>query len=384
MPARTRQSRPRKSETPNSLDPVERFYESPRNYDEAKDTHMTEVITRPSKGATKAPAANKAAPSPAPVSAQTNETTSPGASPSLIVLSLRPNGAKFNGNRIERAQEAGFDWLKEAGTFIGWSCPDTGLEIARHVVNRADEAMGKLREIQVHIDLGSCALHWRAGTRLMEQLTKYAILIGGHICDGMGIQLDDQQITAVTKHIDAAMELRYQADREARTVESPNGEQRELSELSFMFEVLREAGAKKKSYRRVHFAAKPMHYHEGRAKGMQMAGEVVQFYRKHKTQMLSLDSILSALFSQSESHHGSYEKALVANVAQGFLDVIETLVTVGARHLNEAWLTQKIDYEQHQHAAWLALREKNKAELVERLRKGREAAPARRAKGNPA
>ena len=57
-----RQSRPRKSETPNSLDPVERFYESPRNYDEAKDTHMTEVITRPSKGATKAPARKKSAP----------------------------------------------------------------------------------------------------------------------------------------------------------------------------------------------------------------------------------------------------------------------------------------------------------------------------------
>lgn len=57
-----RQSRPRKSETPNSLDPVERFYESPRNQQEAKDTHMTEVITRPSKGATKAPARKKSAP----------------------------------------------------------------------------------------------------------------------------------------------------------------------------------------------------------------------------------------------------------------------------------------------------------------------------------
>ena len=87
-----RQSRPRKSETPNSLDPVERFYESPRNYDEAKDTHMTEVITRPSKGATKAPAANKAAPSPAPVSAQTNETTSPGASPSLRISAIVDTG----------------------------------------------------------------------------------------------------------------------------------------------------------------------------------------------------------------------------------------------------------------------------------------------------
>ena len=59
-----RQSRPRKSETPNSLDPVERFYESPRNQQEAKDTHMTEVITRPSKGATKAPARAKAEPAP--------------------------------------------------------------------------------------------------------------------------------------------------------------------------------------------------------------------------------------------------------------------------------------------------------------------------------
>ena len=33
---------------------------------------------------------------------------------SMIVLSLRPKGSKFNGNRIERAQEAGFGWIRNA------------------------------------------------------------------------------------------------------------------------------------------------------------------------------------------------------------------------------------------------------------------------------
>jgi hypothetical protein len=212
-----------------------------------------------------------------------------GSESSLIVLSLRPEGAKFNGNRVERAQEAGFDWLKNVH-LIGMSHPDTGEEIARHVVATNDEGFGRLKEIQVHIDPERCACMWRAGHYLMERLKKYAVLIGARICNSMGQPLNDEAIDAIGMHIDKVMEQRREADRKACIVTLPNGEVREVSELSFAYTVLREAGSKKKTYRQVHFNAPALHHFEGQTLGMQMAGEIVQFYLKHKEERLGIIS----------------------------------------------------------------------------------------------
>lgn len=135
--------------------------------------------------------------------AQQGEHSHTPISSTLIVLSLRPDGAKFNGNRIERAQEAGFDWLTNGAHCIGYSSPDTGHEIARHVINNTDEAFGQLSEIQIHVDPTVCAFQLNAGTALLRMLQRYAILIGAHLCDSMGKPMDGAQLDSVARHIDA-------------------------------------------------------------------------------------------------------------------------------------------------------------------------------------
>lgn len=341
---------------------------------------MTEVSTRPQQ------AAKPANPSSASKVSRGSGGSQPAAEPtsaSLIALTLRPEGAKFNGNRIERAQEAGFDWLKNT-QLIGMVCPDTGDEIARHVVHNTDETFGRLKEIQVHINPETCAWAWRAGRNLMDRLNKYALLIGGRVCDGLGQPLSDEAIGAIAEHIDSVMAQRRNADRKARTVTLPSGEQRELSELSFAYEVVREAGEKKKSYRKVHFDAPALQIYEGRALGKQMAGEIVQFYRKHKTQRLDLGGILREAVQNLGPGFGSYYKADVANVASGFLDVIETLIEVGARNLNPEWLKYQIEHSQSAHIAWSNDKEQRRAEFVERMRNGKKAAAERRQDAKPA
>ncbi len=323
--------------------------------------------------ATKAPARAQEAPAPAPAAQQIRS----GMSESLIVLSLRPEGSKFNGDRIERAQEAGFGWLNKVH-MIGMSDPDTGGEIARHVVHGGHEAFGLLKEIQIHIDPESCAWMWLAGKVLMDRLAKYAVLIGASVCDGMGQPLTDEAMLTISDHIDAVMERRRNEDQLARTVTLPNGEQRELSELSFAYEVTREAGSKKRTYRRVRFDVPSLHYYSGRAQGMRMASEVVDFFRAHRTAKLPLTEIIRQALERCENRHGNMQKAEASNVVSGFMEVIETLIAVGSRQLNPAWLTAQINRNEELQVTWSEREAKRKAALAARLRAGREAAKARR------
>ncbi len=332
---------------------------------------MSEVTTRPATGATKAPAKQKAV----TLNAQPEASS---ASPTLIVLTLRPNGDKFNGNRIELAQASGFDRLTNMPNLIGFESSDTGDEIARFVVNKGDEAVGTLREIQLHVDPATCALHWKVGTMLIERLQRYATLLGAHIADGLGRPMDDALLAEIGDHINDSVEARLAEDRMNRTVELPNGERRLLSELSFVYDVQREAGSRRKSYRTVFFDAPAMHFYEGRATGMRMAGELVAFYRKHQNQRPMLVQILEEAFEQGRGKRASLDDAGVEHVASGFLQVIETLVKIGARHLNPEWLEYQISDQLENHERWAAEHSARKAALVEQLRKGREAAKAKR------
>ena len=60
-------------------------------------------------------------------------------------------------------------------------------------------------------------------------------------------------------------------------------------------------------------------------------------------------------------------------VASGFLEVMATLIKVGALSLNPAWLDSQIKMQSAQHARWLADREKRKAAFVTRMKSAREA-----------
>lgn len=337
---------------------------------------MTDCTVAAPARATKAPARASKGPQnhkPALPTQRMNEPAEPApAVSSLIVLTLRPNGKKFNGNRIERAQEAGFDWLENVNA-IGHKCHDTGREIARFTVSGMDEAMGDLREIQFHINLASCAIEYGLGNRLIKKLGHYSILIGGHIADGMGTQLDDEALSAIADHIDAVMNARIAAGRQARMVTLPTGEKREISELSFAYSVWREAGAKKTSHRGVYFDAPALHFHEGRAQGMQMAGEIVQFFRKHKTQKLRLDCILREVAERSGNSYGSVDKADVGNVSRGFMEVISVLIEIGARNLNQKWLDTQIANAKLSHEEFILAEEARKTEFVARMKAARQA-----------
>ncbi|QTD44582.1 hypothetical protein [Ottowia testudinis] len=335
---------------------------------------MTDFTATAPERATTVPHADNATPAAAPAPA------APEVSPTLIVLKLLPNGAKFNGNRITRAQEAGFDWLK-GDRAIGLRCPDTGEEVARHVAHGGQEAVGQLKEIKVLVDPERCPLWIGAGTKLIESLERYAILINASICDAAGRALSEGERNELAERIDATMRARWKALKAARMVTLASGERRELSDLSFVHTVRREAGSKKRSWRYVCFDAEPMPCHKGRAQGYRMAREIIEFHRTHKTLELPVKQVIQAAGLASIDHpHGDLDKDSIANVASGFLAAIETLVRVGSRHLNMAWLEQRIEYEEAAHVEYVAVLEKQKREMVERLRKGREAAKARRAK----
>jgi hypothetical protein len=150
----------------------------------------------------------------------------------------------------------------------------------------------------------------------------------------------------------------------------PDGEVRILSELSFAYAVIREAGSKKRCYRSVWFDVPALHYYEGRALGMQMANEVVQFYRTHKTMRISLIDIMREAMLANQ--YVNYDKASAGNVASGFIEVLGTLVRIGAAALNPAWLSQKIMLENQNHTDWKKDREDRKTEFVKRMKEARQ------------
>ena len=338
---------------------------------------MTEVSTRPQVGATKAPARPKATPSPAPVAVQPNDTTSTSAT--LIVLTLRPVGEKFNGNRVGRAEEAGFKRLSgKPSNPMGCACPDTGQEIARFVVDKEAETHGQLKEMQLHIDPEECAVWYRAGSMLMEMLEKYCILINASLCDGMGKCLSSEARTAVAEHINAAIQRRLSMDFDAKRIEMPGGELRDTTELSFVYTTRRKAGSGKKVFEKTHFGVPALHHHEGRAAGMRAAVELVQFYQNHAIENPGLNFILRDALAGA-SIFGDYDNASTSNITIGFLEIITELVKFASRHVsNLNWVEHRIQAAEQAHVQWTEQREKEKRELIERLRKGREAAKAQR------
>lgn len=299
-------------------------------------------------------------------------------SATMIVLALRPDGAKFNGNRIECAQEAGFDMLRDY-PWMGYASPDTGRVIAHHQVDTSAEAFDRLQEINVYIDPVNCEFQWCAGTELMKRLVHYCVLIGAHICDGTGRRLEPGEIEAIRDHIDATMSQRDDERLAAQTVTLESGEIRLFSELSFQYTVTREAGSRKRTWRPVSFDVPAMHYYEGKAHGIELAAEISKFYKSHKQSRLNMTEILREALAPMESKYGDLDRAQRANVVAGFMSVIETMIQLGAAQLNPAWIAHHVAQSRESHERWTVDHASEKARLIERLRKGREDAKSRRA-----
>ncbi|KRC30660.1 hypothetical protein [Acidovorax sp. Root217] len=308
------------------------------------------------------------------------EATAPEQSPSLIVLTLRPSGQKFNGNVSERAEEAGFKYIQP--TTLGYAHHDTGKEIARLVGARSKFLDGRPpEEIQVHIDPETCAIHPYAGADLFAMLERYAVLINGTLCDGLSKYLIPSERKALQEHIDTVMARRAKVDRLARTITMPDGERRELSDMFFSFTVRREAGSTKRVDRKVYFDVAPMEAWEGAAHAGRMVQAIVQGFKNHKVhhpniRMMILEAVRKMEAGQS---YLNFNAPSVANVTVEFLEIIEVLVKIGADNLNPKWLQNRIDQNVHLQECVKRNRAKTKLEQVENMRKGREAAAARRA-----
>ncbi|WP_159917842.1 hypothetical protein [Pantoea sp. 18069] len=329
---------------------------------------MPEVSTRPHAGATKA--------------RNTQSVPTQGAAPiaaehtslSQITLYLRPKGARFHEGPISRAYEAGFESLP--GRFVaGLVSRDTGETIAT-LTPDGNGLNHPVREIKLSIDPESCAIEWQAGTRLARVAGEYAILIGAKVCDGFGKTLSPDGLGAIGSHIDKVINRRRAEARKARKIKLPSGELRELGELSFQHAVVREAGSRKSVWRSVDFDCQPMPYYQGYVRGVEMAEEVIAYYKKHKEPDLHIEHVLEAAF-RAKTEKRSCEGDSKNGQAQGFLTVMAVLIRVGAGNINPKWIAQQKERAVASHESMEAYGRLKKAEFVARMRAAREAKKTR-------
>lgn len=277
---------------------------------------------------------------------------------SPIVLSVIPRKGTFSAHHSELLDEAGFGWIRDMHQY-GLPCPDTGREIAR--LNRIPSvAFGPATRIEAVIDPHTCVYHYDAGSFLVDCLTRFAKAADADICDGAGVSLGASGLNAIAEHINAVMKARSKADRAKRTVRLPNGEVREQGHLSFVHTVIREAGSRKTSHRNVMFDATPLPYFEGRAKGYEMALEVVDYYREHRRVSLPINQILSAALDLVSSGPTDFKRSSKQWVASGFCDGIAALIHAGAQSISREWMQRRISQELVCHAEWSAEREAKK------------------------
>lgn len=327
---------------------------------------MSEVSTRPNTGATKAPA-RKSSPETA-----TPPTAGEQSSLSTITLYLRPKGDRFHEGPVSRAYEAGFQSLP--GRLIaGLGSRDTGETIAT-LTPDSNGLARPVQEFKLSIDPESCAIEWRAGTRLIGITRDYAVLIGAHICDGFGKALTSENLDAIGAHIDKVINRRRDEARDARRVKLPTGEVRELGVVSFQHRVVKEAGARKRVWRPVDFDCQPMPYYQGCVRGIEMAEEVIAHYRKHKVLDLDIESMLKAAFvAQKQPFEGNTTRGQ----ARGFLEVMAALIRVGTGNVNPKWIAHLKERAVADRESMEEGDRRKKAEFVARMRAGREAKKAR-------
>lgn len=294
---------------------------------------------------------------------------------STITLHLRPTGEHFRANPMTRAHEAGFESLLGAHG-VSMRSRDTG-EVIATLKADTNGLVRPIKEITLQIDPESCPIEWRAGSRLVELLERYLTLVGASAYDGLGALLSPDEIKAIGQHIDHTLFRRRDEEREASLITMPNGEIREPGELSFQYGVWREAGSKKRTWRKVGFDCQPMHYYKGYVQGIEMAKEVITYFKKHKVADFGLESALEAAFEAGRGQSAGDDTKL--GQMRGFMTVMCTLIRVGAGGINPNWIEAQ---QRHaievldDHARYEA---QKKTEFVNRMRQGRKAAAERRA-----
>lgn len=291
-----------------------------------------------------------------------------------ITLFLRPRADRFNERPISRAYEAGFESLpgRHVACLVS---QDTG-ELIATLTPDCNGLVRPVQEFKLCVDPETCAIEYRAGARLVEKTRGYATSIGAYVCDGFGKELGSEGLDAIGCHIDQVLNRRRDEEMAARMIKSSEGEIRRLGYLSFQYAVMKEAGSRKGTYRRVDFDCRPMPYYEGYVQGVEMAEEVIAFYRKHKQSDLEINSVIAAAIVASKE---VLPDTAVTRRGQafGFLDVMAALIRVGTGNINPKWIENKKTRALESQKYSEERTQQEKAEFVARMRAAREAKKTR-------
>lgn len=291
----------------------------------------------------------------------------PPPSPTLITLQVRARDQFLAKGRVCKGQAAGFTWTGLKAHQLGILSLDEDLPMAWMTLDHGAEARGELTVIDISFDPEQCAAERGAGTRIVRMSATFAEKMNGDLCDGLGRALTSQSAEEFGDYIDSIMERRVKA-AEPPIIDMGDGTFREPGLLSFQFiEVEKVKGRKALQFKRsVALDAPALPYYEGRAHGARMAKEMVEFMKAHKRRTPNVRKMLVEALSGGDRCDYT-DAAARGNTIDGFMEVIEALVVVGARHCNVAWIDQKIAISAASATQGAALRAEKKVAFVERM-----------------
>lgn len=257
---------------------------------------------------------------------------------------------------------------------------DTDEVVAVLMADNAGRWHRPLTEFTLTIEPESCAIEPMAGKRLMGALKDLLVLIGGeaHIDDH---RLGQEDLDKLADDINKIMRRRMGEAYDARLQRMSNGELRRLGLLSFQYQVIQDPGSRKKVFRYVDFDCSGVNKDYPYAHGIEMAEEVIAFCKKHKREQLDIQSMLLGAFHAIEEGRSlPYGQHAASQAAQGFLSVMTTLICVGTKLINPAWIESRKSESRSYVDRVKQLDAEEKAQFVARMRAARIAAQAKRKK----
>jgi len=285
-----------------------------------------------------------------------------------ITLLVRPESRYFVMPRVPAAQAAGFE-RHDGGMAI--LDRDTSEVLAlMTIADTSAEAMGKLDQIRIDIDLVNGPIEWTAGDRMVAAAKKFAVVMLGGLFDEAGRPLTDEDLQARAEEINAIMKQRHRAQMQARErTPLPDGNIRVAGPLSFVSE---KQSPRRKWLGANYFDVAPATYHDGKIRGLELAKELLAYHRRHRhgEQLARFDRILEAAMAHGSTAWG---KKTIGNVADEFVRVVaDEAFKFFARHADHGkWLDSKILEAKESKVYWEAKDAQDKAEMIERLRLGR-------------
>lgn len=303
-------------------------------------------------------------------------------STSAIVITLRPKGKHFHEGAKSRQSEAGFQSIPRSLGGMGLLDGDTREPIAVITADNDSRWHMPLTEFTITIEPETCAIEYKAGTRFIKVLKDFLVLIGGNAYVDSK-KLSDPDLDELARTIDKLMLRRRDEAYAARLQRLPNGEIRRTGVLSFQHQIVKEAGSRKKSYRTVNFDCSGVERHDACVRGIEMAEELIEFFKTHRVESPDLMATLREAFRiHDEGASLPYNKQTERSVASGFLHVITTLIRTGSQNINPRWLENEKRQYQDVAERMKSLEADQKAEFVERMRAARAAAKAKRSQSS--